>query len=120
MYCPSFTPLSSAPVREWSDRHSLHVQPEDVCEAAILHNLHSHNDSAKLRGIVACSHLSERQLGKEGGCGSEEVGRELTGALSDECVSVHVTAAITLHCLGQESGKVSLSLSLLMDTLCRD
>ena len=102
---------------EWSSQHSLHVQPDEVCEAAILHNIHSHNNSTKLRGIAACSSLMEQRLRQEESCESEEIREGLTAVLSDECVSVCVAAAIALHCLGQDSREVSHSLSL-MYSLC--
>ena len=96
---------------EWSSQHSLHVQPDDMCISNILHNIHSHNDTTKLRGIVACSCLVQYLLKQNEtidleSCG--EIVKELINVLNDECISVRIIAAIALHCLGgQENTTVS-------------
>lgn len=95
-------------MREWSDRHSIHVHPEDTSKSAILQNIHSHTNSAKLRGIAACSYLAEEMLRQDGSCcleEGEEMVKELEKVLDD--ASTSVPAAIALHCLSRETEKAS-------------
>ena len=103
-------------VNGWSSKHAMHVQPEDISEAAILTSIRSLSDSAKLRGIAACSHLAQQSLRREGSYrpswrGQDEVPHTLVKGLErlldDASTIVHVPAAIALHCLGGQSQKVS-------------
>lgn len=115
--CHLLLPSLSFPVRKWSRKCSIHVHPEDICEAVILQNIHSHNNSSRLRGIAACSYLAARQENgyhaswEEGMQGGEGGGRDVVSGLEklldDVSASVCVPAAIALHCLGEGSKKVS-------------